>query len=233
MRPRRLADLARPYPRCLQRRSADTTTEDRRGPAASRSTSGAGAECATTHRHLCRHVGMSHTCFDDGEPATAAQRAIEPAAAVGTRFAKCTGLMNALRRLSTVIVRWRQRRTAHRRLREMLRHEDMRRGARRLDVRRIRLMHPSAFAASNGNELSSRRPHERPWAFVLAGGNGTRLQTLTWIADHLLVMPVDDVYWSDWGTPEAVEQTLAILRPQEVNRHFAGTVNSHPRREPR
>jgi hypothetical protein len=43
---------------------------------------------------------------------------------------------------------------------------------------------------------------------------------LTKIADHLLVVPVDGVYWSDWGTPEAVEQTLAVLRLQEVNRHL-------------
>jgi mannose-1-phosphate guanylyltransferase len=35
---------------------------------------------------------------------------------------------------------------------------------------------------------------------------------LTEIADQLLVVPVDGVYWSDWGTPEAVEQTLAVLR---------------------
>ena len=35
---------------------------------------------------------------------------------------------------------------------------------------------------------------------------------LTTITDHLLVVPVDGVYWSDWGTPEAIEQTLAVLR---------------------
>jgi mannose-1-phosphate guanylyltransferase len=44
---------------------------------------------------------------------------------------------------------------------------------------------------------------------------------LTEIADHLLVVPVDGVYWNDWGTPEAVEQTLEILRLREVKRHFA------------
>jgi len=44
---------------------------------------------------------------------------------------------------------------------------------------------------------------------------------LTEIADHLLVVPVGGVYWSDWGTPEAVEQTLAVLRLQGANRHFA------------
>ena len=43
---------------------------------------------------------------------------------------------------------------------------------------------------------------------------------LTNIADHLLVVPVDGVYWSDWGTPEAVEQTLAVLRLEEANRHL-------------
>ena len=35
---------------------------------------------------------------------------------------------------------------------------------------------------------------------------------LTEIADHLLVVPVDGIDWSDWGTPEAVEQALAGLR---------------------
>ena len=38
---------------------------------------------------------------------------------------------------------------------------------------------------------------------------------------HLVVVPVDGVSWSDWGTPEAVERTLAALRPEETERHLA------------
>lgn len=45
---------------------------------------------------------------------------------------------------------------------------------------------------------------------------------LTTIADDLLAVPVDGVYWSDWGTPEAVEQTFAVLRLQETTRQEAG-----------
>jgi len=36
-----------------------------------------------------------------------------------------------------------------------------------------------------------------------------------------VVVPVDGVSWSDWGTPEAVERTLAALRPEETERHLA------------
>jgi mannose-1-phosphate guanylyltransferase len=34
---------------------------------------------------------------------------------------------------------------------------------------------------------------------------------LTRVPQHLAVLPVDDVPWSDWGTPEAVERTLLGL----------------------
>ncbi len=44
---------------------------------------------------------------------------------------------------------------------------------------------------------------------------------LTQIPHHLVVVPVDGVSWSDWGTPEAVERTLAALRPEETERHLA------------
>ena len=42
---------------------------------------------------------------------------------------------------------------------------------------------------------------------------------LTQISRHLVVVPVDGVSWSDWGTPEAVERTLATLRLEETERH--------------
>src|SRR5207244_12380028 len=44
---------------------------------------------------------------------------------------------------------------------------------------------------------------------------------LTQIPHHLVVVPVDGVSWSDWGTPEAVEQTLAALRLQGADGHPA------------
>ena len=44
---------------------------------------------------------------------------------------------------------------------------------------------------------------------------------LTQIPHHLVVVPVDGVSWSDWGTPEAVERTLAALRSEETERHPA------------
>jgi mannose-1-phosphate guanylyltransferase len=51
---------------------------------------------------------------------------------------------------------------------------------------------------------------------------------LTRIADHLLVVPVDGVYWSDWGTPEAVERTLAALRLQQAGRQLAQSSERMP-----
>ena len=44
---------------------------------------------------------------------------------------------------------------------------------------------------------------------------------LTQIAHYLLVVPVDGVHWSDWGTPEAVERTLEALRRQQGSGHGA------------
>ncbi len=35
---------------------------------------------------------------------------------------------------------------------------------------------------------------------------------LAQVPRHLTVLPVDDVSWSDWGTPEAIERTLTALR---------------------
>jgi hypothetical protein len=35
---------------------------------------------------------------------------------------------------------------------------------------------------------------------------------LAHVPRHLAVVPVEGVCWSDWGTPEAVERTLAALR---------------------
>ena len=32
------------------------------------------------------------------------------------------------------------------------------------------------------------------------------------VAPHLVVARADDLGWSDWGTPEAIERTLAALR---------------------
>ena len=51
---------------------------------------------------------------------------------------------------------------------------------------------------------------------------------LTQIPHHLVVLPVDGVSWSDWGTPEAVERTLAALRPEETERHLAESSTRMP-----
>ncbi len=51
---------------------------------------------------------------------------------------------------------------------------------------------------------------------------------LTQIPHHLVVVPVDGVSWSDWGTPEAVERTLAALRPEETERHLAESSTPMP-----
>ena len=51
---------------------------------------------------------------------------------------------------------------------------------------------------------------------------------LTQIPHHLVVVPVDGVSWSDWGTPEAVERTLAALRPEETERHLAESSTRMP-----
>lgn len=56
-----------------------------------------------------------------------------------------------------------------------------------------------------------------PWALVLAGGDGRRLQELTRriagepIPEHLVTFRVDDTGWSDWGTEQAIERTFAVL----------------------
>lgn len=42
-----------------------------------------------------------------------------------------------------------------------------------------------------------------PWSFSI--------RLLTRIAEHLVVLRVDGVHWSDWGTAEAVHRTMAAL----------------------
>jgi mannose-1-phosphate guanylyltransferase len=43
---------------------------------------------------------------------------------------------------------------------------------------------------------------------------------LTQIPDQLAVVPLEGVSWSDWGTPQAVEQTLAALREARRPTHL-------------
>jgi hypothetical protein len=43
-----------------------------------------------------------------------------------------------------------------------------------------------------------------PWNFST--------EVLTHIPEHLVVLRVDDVHWSDWGTRESIEWTLKTLQ---------------------
>ncbi len=43
------------------------------------------------------------------------------------------------------------------------------------------------------------------------------------VAPHLMVVRADDLGWSDWGTPEAIERTLAALRLPPWRAPFAAT----------
>jgi len=89
----------------------------------------------------------------------------------------------------------------------------------------VMVFHPSRLLALLQEQRSS--DVERLRSVIRSGGGyedvprwNFSADFLTNIADHLLVVPVDGVYWSDWGTPEAVEQTLAVLRLEEANRHL-------------
>lgn len=47
--------------------------------------------------------------------------------------------------------------------------------------------------------------HElRPWNFST--------QFLARVPEHLVVLRVDNVPWSDWGTPQAIERTFKLLK---------------------
>jgi len=98
----------------------------------------------------------------------------------------------------------------------------------------VMVFHPSRLLAL----LQERRSADVEWLRgVIRSGAGYEhvprwnfsADFLTKIADHLIVVPVDGVYWSDWGTPEAVEQTLAVLRLQEADRDV--TESSAPLRD--
>ncbi len=61
----------------------------------------------------------------------------------------------------------------------------------------------------------------RRWALVLAGGDGARLQEMmreicgARIPHELVVVPVEGVHWSDWGTRASIERALMTLdRPR-------------------
>jgi len=81
----------------------------------------------------------------------------------------------------------------------------------------VMVFHPSRLLALLQERRSADVEHLRGVIRSGAGYDGVprwnfSADFLTKIADHLLVVPVDGVYWSDWGTPEAVEQTLAVLQ---------------------
>ena len=71
-------------------------------------------------------------------------------------------------------------------------------------------MPPSAIAASNGTELSTKGLRERAWALVLAGGDGTRLQPLT---RRIAGAPIPKQYCRIVGDRSLLEATLARIFP--------------------
>jgi mannose-1-phosphate guanylyltransferase len=52
-------------------------------------------------------------------------------------------------------------------------------------------------------------------------------QVLGRIAEHLIVLRVEEAHWSDWGTLESIEQTLSLL-DRKPPRSAAGTSRSRP-----
>ena len=65
--------------------------------------------------------------------------------------------------------------------------------------------------------LAAAYPSIAPWNFSR--------DFLARIPEHLAVVRAADVGWSDWGTPEAIEHTLAamgVLRPWQVPLRAAG-----------
>src|SRR5882724_7082627 len=71
-----------------------------------------------------------------------------------------------------------------------------------LALLRDRLPAVDALLRALGSEGGYRRV--RSWNFST--------DFLTRIPDKLAVVPLEGVSWSDWGTPEAVEQTLVQIR---------------------
>jgi mannose-1-phosphate guanylyltransferase len=72
----------------------------------------------------------------------------------------------------------------------------------------LRAAMPDEFAAlraigGDARRLARAYPRLAPWSFTA--------HFLTRIPQHLIVLPVGGVYWSDWGTREAVESTLQML----------------------
>src|SRR5438445_12706235 len=67
-----------------------------------------------------------------------------------------------------------------------------------------------ALAALNGTELATKRPRERPWALVLAGGDGRRLQVLT---QKIAGAPIPKQYCRILGDRSMLEWTLARIAP--------------------
>jgi len=79
--------------------------------------------------------------------------------------------------------------------------------ARMLELLRSRIpAEIECMQAVYSDPLASARAYATlvPWNFSN--------QLLACIPEHLAVLPVQDVSWSDWGTPEAIERTLHALQ---------------------
>ena len=73
-------------------------------------------------------------------------------------------------------------------------------------VREVRPADVAALAAIPAEPDALGAAYER-----LASWNFSR-DFLARVPAHLMVARADDLGWSDWGTPEAIERTLAALR---------------------
>jgi mannose-1-phosphate guanylyltransferase len=72
------------------------------------------------------------------------------------------------------------------------------------------MMPASRFGALNGTEPSRKHPREPPWALVLAGGDGRRLQDLT---RRIAGAPIPKQYCRIAGDRSLLEATLARISP--------------------
>src|SRR6058998_1977376 len=71
-------------------------------------------------------------------------------------------------------------------------------------------MLPPGIEALNGTEHSRKDPRERPWALVLAGGDGRRLEGLT---RKIAGAPIPKQYCRIAGDRSLLEETLARIFP--------------------
>jgi mannose-1-phosphate guanylyltransferase len=82
----------------------------------------------------------------------------------------------------------------------------------------LRRIAPNEFISmqalhANPSQLAAQYPRLAPWNFSS--------HFLTRITQHLVVLPVEDVRWSDWGTRESIESTFEMLNQVPPWKHPA------------